>query len=80
MFIEAESMRSVLDQKLVEDEWEDEYEDEYADEIEEAFEERELKRLERKAAANEEIRELVADHEEKVAAAEAAEAAEKEKA
>lgn len=80
VFIEAESMRSVLDQKLVEDEWEDEYEDEYADEIEEAFEERELKRLERKAAVNEEIRELVADHEEKVAAAEAAEAAEKEKA
>lgn len=77
VFIEAESMRSVLNQKLIEDKWEDEYEDEYADEIEEAFEEREMERMEQKAAAESAvIRELVADHEEKVAAAEAAEAAE----
>ena len=33
VFIEAESMRSVLRQKVVEDYWEDEYEDEYEEEL-----------------------------------------------
>ena len=35
VFIEAESMRSVLEQKIEESNWEDEYEDEYEEEVEE---------------------------------------------
>lgn len=53
VFIEAESMRSVLRQKLVEENWEDEYEDEYEDEVEEEFEEREQERLEQKLIEDE---------------------------
>lgn len=55
VFIEAESMRSVLRQKLVEDNWEDEYEDEYEDEVEEEFEEREQERLEQKLTEDEDL-------------------------
>lgn len=50
VFIEAESMRSVLRQKVVEDYWEDEYEDEYEEELSEeelaAMEEEEQRLLE----------------------------------
>lgn len=53
VFIEAESMRSVLRQKIVEENWEDEYEDEYEDEVEEEFEEREQERLEQKLIEDE---------------------------
>ena len=53
--IEAESMRSVLRQKLVEENWEDEYEDEYEDEVEEEFEEREQERLEQKLIEDEDL-------------------------
>ena len=55
VFIEAESMRSVLRQKLVEENWEDEYEDEYEDEVEEEFEEREQERLEQKLIEDEDL-------------------------
>lgn len=48
-------MRSVLRQKLVEDNWEDEYEDEYEDEVEEEFEEREQERLEQKLTEDEDL-------------------------
>ena len=46
-------MRSVLRQKIVEENWEDEYEDEYEDEVEEEFEEREQERLEQKLIEDE---------------------------
>lgn len=52
VFIEAESMRSVLHQQVEEDNWEDEYEDEY----EEEFSEEELERMEE---AEERLREVV---------------------
>ena len=55
VFIEAESMRSVLRQKIVEENWEDEYEDEYEDEVEEEFEEREQERLEQKLIEDEDL-------------------------
>ena len=46
VFIEAESMRQVLRQQVVEDNWEDEYEDEYEEELGEE----EVKRMEEEEA------------------------------
>lgn len=80
VFIEAESMRSVLSQKVEEENWEDEYEDEYEEKIEEVYEEREQERFEKKIERNAELKKVADEVEAEVESTEGDAARESEDA